>query len=191
MHCLASPLLCTRIFHDPLDGAILRGFPQDWKDLPPDKSLMGARAQCGLPIGNLTSQLYANLYLNPLDHFVKRDLGFAWYVRYVDDMLFLHPSRQFLVDAIPPVRQFLSEHLGLRLHPRKISLQPVARGFPFLGAYILPHRVYAGRRLVRNYLCSLKSTQGTPGTRAASRVQSYLGLLGHFNTARLVAATLG
>ena len=73
------------VYNDPLKNAIYRSPKEDWSDLPLNKTLRGAPPNCGLPIGNLTSQLFGNIYLNPLDHFIKRELK-----------LTLHPKKIYL-----------------------------------------------------------------------------------------------
>ena len=175
---LLEPVLRTVVFHDPTRDCVVRGKPRDWVGLPPDKSLFHSSLNCGLPIGNLTSQLFANVYLNPLDHFIKRKLKMRWYGRYVDDMLLVHPDKQVLLNAIGPIRNFLRKRLHLTLHPRKIELQPAVHGFPFLGAYILPYRTYPGRRVIANFRDCLRHPLPDQ-CKQAQRVQSYLGLLGH------------
>jgi hypothetical protein len=78
--------LCHKILsNNPTKHCFIKGSRHNWRDLPPDKSLFHSAPGCGLPIGNLTSQIFANVYLNTLDHFVKHDLGMRYYGRYVDD----------------------------------------------------------------------------------------------------------
>jgi len=98
----------------------------------------------GLPIGNLTSQLFANIYLDPFDHFVKQDLHGNRYVRYVDDFVLIcdDKSRLFEIKAI--LKAFLSTNLGLDLHPDKCHVIPVPAGITFLG-----YRVWTTRRRVK------------------------------------------
>ena len=158
------------VFANPLESALVRSPSSAWEGLPKDKSLKYSGCGKGLPIGNLTSQLFANIYLNPLDHFVKRELKIRCYGRYVDDMVLVHRDKSVLLRAIDCIRRFLSEKLLLELHPRKIKLQPASYGFSFLGQYILPYRVYPCRRLRR----ALKSTVD---------VVAYYGQLAHLNGA--------
>jgi len=167
------------VFNDPLKDASYRSSPDAWDDLPRDKSLKGSPPNCGLPIGNLTSQLFANVYLNPLDHFVKRDLKIDFYGRYVDDMILIHSGKPVLLDAISRVREFLSEELRLILHPGKIKLQSAGKGFAFLGAYIYPNKLLAGRRVVKNFKACLYNPDPDL-ERQGCRIQSYLGLMLHF-----------
>jgi retron-type reverse transcriptase len=121
----------------------LRWFPGD--------DLMAALRLRGLPIGNQTSQFWANVYLNPLDHFVKRDLKCAAYTRYVDDFLLFHDSKETLHRWRRAIEDFLVS-LRLTIHPEKSVVFPVANGVPFLGFQLFP----AHRRLlkgnVRNFL---------------------------------------
>lgn len=87
----------------------------------------------GVPIGNLTSQLFANIYLNELDHFVKEKLGVLFYIRYMDDIVILNPSIDFLSKTKEAISEFLRKRLSLKLHPRKSRIFPLARGVDFLG----------------------------------------------------------
>ena len=94
----------------------------------------------GLPLGNLTSQLFANVYLNALDHFVKERLGAAVYVRYCDDFVIAHTSRSKLLEWLSEIRAFLTERLYLTLHPDKITLRPYRHGIDWLGYVLYPDR---------------------------------------------------
>jgi len=98
----------------------------------------------GLPLGNLTSQVFGNLYLNDLDHFVTETLGFKAYLRYVDDMLILSDNKAELWVALERIRQKLAED-GLVLHPRKVYVTPTSAGVDVLG-----YRVYPRHRLLRH-----------------------------------------
>ncbi|MDR2583086.1 MAG: RNA-directed DNA polymerase [Fibromonadaceae bacterium] len=166
------------VFNEPLKNAFFKSPEYAWKGLPPDKSLMNSAPNCGLPIGNLTSQVFANVYLNPLDHFVKRELKIKYYGRYVDDMVLIHSDKQILLNAISSIRSFMRNRLNLILHPKKIKLQPATKGFAFLGAYIYPHGVVAGKRIVNNFKECIFSPFSNP-EKQTQRVQSYLGLLTH------------
>ncbi len=98
----------------------------------------------GIPIGNLTSQLFANIYLSELDHFVKRVLGERYYLRYMDDFLILGTGKKRLHDDKNKIMEFLRDELKLELHPKKSEVFPVDCGVDFLG-YVLR----GGRRLLR------------------------------------------
>ena len=97
----------------------------------------------GLPIGNLTSQWFANWMLNGLDHFVTRHLGFGVYVHYCDDFILLHDDRDALKNAIPAIRDYLAS-VRLRLHEHKLHVRPVRAGLTFVG-----YRTWATHRLLK------------------------------------------
>lgn len=130
----------------------------------------------GLPLGNLTSQLLANVYLNEFDRFMKHTLRARYYIRYADDFVILSHEREVLEAILPRIRGFLGSRLALTLHPDKVSITTVASGVDFLGWVHFPdHRVLrraTKRRMFRN----LEVKDCKPET-----VQSYLGLLKHGN----------
>jgi len=172
---LTSYLVEKIIFNEPLKNALYKSHPSKWDDLPKDKSLKYSNENCGLPIGNLTSQIFANIYLNPLDHFVKRELKIKRYGRYVDDMVFVHKDKQILINVIPRIREFLADELKLTLHPKKIYLQQAYKGFDFLGARITPYSLRSGKRIEANFRKCLFAGREDQ----AQTIQSYLGLIKH------------
>lgn len=178
-------LIRTFVFNDPLKNARFRSPRSAWNDLPANKSLMGLPQNQGLPIGNLTSQLFGNIYLNPLDQFVKRVLKIRCYGRYVDDMVLVHHDKCVLLDAVEQIRNFVTLRLTLKLHPKKVYLQPVQNGFAFFGVYILPWRVYPGRRIVRNFRECVANPSSDLFCQAA-RLLSYRGYMGHYDAWNLL-----
>ena len=133
-------LIHTIIMSDPTKSYYTKGnYKNDKLLLPKSKSLFFSPKGCGLPIGNLTSQLLSNVYLNEFDQFVKRTLKFKHYGRYVDDFFIVSDNKEELLAKLPLIREFLSEELGLILHPKKFYLQPIEKGVTFLGAFIKPH----------------------------------------------------
>ena len=116
-------LLHTIIHHDLTKDYMLVGSPNNRQGLPPDKSLFHSPTGVGLPIGNLTSQLFANVYLHELDKFVKHTLKIRHYGRYMDDFVLIHTDKAYLQSCIQRISSFLSEKLHLTLHPNKIYLQ--------------------------------------------------------------------
>lgn len=176
---LCNFLVRQIVFAKPLENAIFRSPPEAWNDLPSDKSLKNAGDERGLPIGNLTSQLFGNIYLDALDQYIKRELKIKCYGRYVDDMVLVHSDKSVLIDAIDKVRSFLKDKLKLTLHPKKISLQPASYGFNFLGKYILPYRVYPGRRLRKNSLEALQNCRSLKEYQ--TKLESYKGLYKYVN----------
>ncbi len=104
----------------------------------------------GLPIGNLTSQLFANIYLDMLDHFVKETLQEKWYARYMDDFLIIHPDKAHLRHVRNEIGTFLNRNLGLELHPKKTIIRNVREGIPFVGYRIFyDHVMVRGSTLIR------------------------------------------
>ncbi|KKR29169.1 MAG: Retron-type reverse transcriptase [Candidatus Woesebacteria bacterium GW2011_GWA1_39_8] len=93
----------------------------------------------GLPLGNVTSQLFANIYLNKLDQFMKHNLKIEHYLRYCDDFIILSKDKNFLIKLIPKINAFLQNELSLGLHPKKVEIRKNTWGVDFLGYIILPH----------------------------------------------------
>jgi retron-type reverse transcriptase len=104
----------------------------------------------GLPIGNLTSQLFANIYLNVLDHFVKEILHVKWYARYMDDFLVIHSDRNYLKEMRDEIKMFIGYELKLKFHPKKVIIQNIKNGLPFVGYLIFyDHVLIRGSTLLR------------------------------------------
>ena len=125
---------------NPTQDCRIVGSVHDWDDLPHDKSLFHSPEDCGLPIGNLTSQLFSNVYLNTLDQYMKRELHCRHYGRYVDDFYVVSNNREWLLSQVDLVREFLRTRLQLTLHDGKVCLLPIQYGVPFLGMFIKPWR---------------------------------------------------
>ncbi|MBD3359110.1 MAG: hypothetical protein GF365_00155 [Candidatus Buchananbacteria bacterium] len=133
----------------------------------------------GLPLGNLTSQLFANIYLNPFDQWIKHNLKVKFYIRYADDMVFLSADKQALIQILPEIRVFMLENLKLNLHPDKIILKTIASGVDFLGwVYFIDHLIL--RKSTRWRMFS--RIKISPNSQTS---QSYVGLLSHGNTYKL------
>jgi RNA-directed DNA polymerase len=180
------------LMHDPRGDVIVRGQRELLCLVPPHKSLFNAPDHHGLPIGNLSSQFFANVLLDDLDQFVKHRLRAPHYVRYVDDFVLLHSSAQWLGDALRAVREFLPRELHVRLNERKTVLQPVARGIDFVGHVIKPWRRTTRRRTVEQ---ALRRVASSPAADARAVINSYFGLLrqathSHADRARLAHAVL-
>ncbi len=93
----------------------------------------------GIPLGNVTSQLLSNIYLNQLDQFMKHSLKIKFYIRYCDDFVMVHENKNYLLNLIPLIQTFLDERLKLKLHPRKVTIKKFSQGVDFLGYVIKPH----------------------------------------------------
>lgn len=192
-------LIKKTIFNRPEKNCIRKSPRNAWAELPPNKSLFGTDGTRGLPIGNLTSQLLALLYLDPLDHLITGEWGFKYYGRYVDDMIFIHPSKQKLLEVREKIRDWLNDR-GLVLHPKKMYLQHVSRGVNFTGAYIKKNGKYLSRRTVGNFFGRIygfnrtfeqwkregKSLQYADIAHVMSSMNSYLGLLCRYRSRRLL-----
>ena len=105
----------------------------------------------GLPIGNLTSQFFANVYLTGLDHYIKEVLRCRYYARYVDDMVVLENDKKKLWDICHCIDHYL-ESLRLKLHPHKNQIRPVSRGVTFLGQVIYPHKRFLRKQNVVRFM---------------------------------------
>ncbi len=133
----------------------------------------------GLPLGNLTSQLFVNVYMNEFDQFMKHEFKMKHYIRYADDFVVFSHDRAWLESLLSQMRGFLQEKLRLTLHPRKVFIKTLASGVDFLGWVHFPdHRVLrsATRRRMMKTMSETKSTES---------LNSYLGLLGHGNAHKL------
>lgn len=180
------------LFHDPRRDFELRGDPHLLDRVPPYKRLASQPTHLGLPIGNLSSQFFANVYLNALDQHVKHQVRARHYVRYVDDFVLVHESPQWLNAALASIDEFLPVRLGARLNPMKTILQPVDRGVDFVGHVIKPWHTRPRRRVVRQAIDRLGEVDAEGAYRAAN---SYFGLLrqsdsSHADRARLARAML-
>jgi RNA-directed DNA polymerase len=161
------------LFHDPRENVELRGRAELLAKVPPHKSLFNAPADTGLPIGNLSSQFFANVHLDALDQFCKHQLGARHYVRYVDDFILLHESPQWLNAAHDRIRDFLPARLGAQLNPKKTILQRVDRGIDFVGHIVKPWRRTTRPRTLHTALDRLR---WMPGEDVFEAGNSYLGL---------------
>jgi RNA-directed DNA polymerase len=167
-------LATTVLMHDPRGDVELRGRRELLQLVPPHKSLFNAPDMHGLPIGNLSSQFFANVLLDELDQFAKHRLRAPHYVRYVDDFVLVHPSPTWLASALRQLEVFLPERLHVRLNPTKTILQPVDRGVDFVGQVIKPWRRSARRRTVAT---AAQRLQVLPKADLFAAANSYFGLL--------------
>lgn len=181
---LAIDLLYQVIFNDPVKGCYRKGHKSDWNRLPKSKSLFYSPEGCGLPIGNLTSQLFSNIYLSSFDHYVKRVLRFKHYGRYVDDFYIVGNSKKSLLEAIPKIKDFLSAKLYLRLHPRKVYIAPIHKGVRFLGSVVKPYQryVYCGCLSRAHSHINDALTYAADPFFIIAVLQSYSGYYAHFLT---------
>ncbi len=175
--------LDIRKFFDSVDHEVLLNL---LKERTTDERLMALFREIiesyspGLPLGNLTSQLFANIYMNKFDQFIKHELKVGGYMRYADDFVLIHPDREFLLRCLDKITNFLREHLHLDVHPKKIVFKTYISGIDYLGYVCFPHH-----RVIRT----------KTKTRMFKRISeknfsSYSGVLQHCRSRRLQAKLL-
>lgn len=173
------------IMDDPIDGVKIQGSYEDWRGLPEDKSLFVAAPGSGLVIGNVTSQVFSNIYLDPLDRFVAHELGYKYYGRYVDDFYIVVTDDQLpQVDrGIKAINNFLHT-LGLSLNTKKTRKIPAWQGVPFLGMVIKKGFIVPDKRIARNYRKSAYDYIAGMANRAS--VVSYVGLMKNYDSWKVI-----
>lgn len=190
-------LLREVIFNDPTVNFTAKGSVRDWDGLPVNKSLFGTPRDCGLPIGNLTSQLFSNIYLTDFDHYCKRVLKLKHYGRYVDDFMIIHSDKSYLESLVPHLSEVLQSQFALNLHPKKVYLQHYTKGVTFLGVVIRGATLYPAKRIRKAAYEALRvANNASRGwvTFDAERIpkfaelfipkmNSYLGLMQHYDNA--------
>lgn len=181
-------LIETTIMSSPEKNCVRRSPVRMWKGLPSDKSLFSCGEGYGIPIGNLTSQMEANFFLNGLDHFIKEK--FKHYGRYVDDFYIVNTDKDRLKSFITDIKEYLLA-IGLILHPNKIYLQHYTKGVKYIGAVIRTNRIYIANRTRSNMYKAIHlmnmavQTEGYAEDNAehfACCLNSYLGLMKHYST---------
>lgn len=123
----------------------------------------------GIPLGNLTNQLFANVYLHELDRFVKHELREQWYLRYCDDFVIVSKSRKHLLSLVPEIDRFLINHLKINIHPNKVVLKGWAQGVDYLGYVFMPYCTVLRSKTKKRILKRVDN----------SNIASYLGLCSH------------
>jgi hypothetical protein len=201
-HDFLLSLIHQIIFHDPTQNCIIKWKKSDRNWLPYDKSLFYSHADTGLAIWNLTSQLFANIYLDSLDKYIKYQLWFKYYGRYVDDFIIIDTDKQKLLSSISQIKTFLDDKLHLTLHPKKIYFQHYAKWVQFLWAYIKPYRTYIRKRTIWNFWKRIETINdslklssfgkgGEPRSgwgfkdNIQSIINSYLWILNHYKTYKI------
>jgi RNA-directed DNA polymerase len=147
----------TVIYHDCTKDYVLKGDKQYLEKIAPQKSLFYTNGRRGLPIGNLTSQFFANVYLDQLDQFVKHSLKCRYYLRYCDDFVMLTEEKDSLLRWKTAIEEFLKDTLKLRLNQKRQSLQPVSNGIDFLGYIVRGNYLLVRKRVVNNFKSRLSS----------------------------------
>lgn len=178
--------------HDPRIGASYRSSRYLFHRVPIHKSLRHAPDKIGLPIGNLTSQFFANVYMNEVDQYAKHGLKARYYGRYVDDMIMMHDDPTVLKAWAEQIDCFLKDKLALRLHPNKTQLNLVHNGFDFVGFIIKPGRVYLRQTSLLRCYQKIRAWEraGRPIDEEtlkdfSNTMTSYLAMLRHVNGYRV------
>ncbi len=189
------PIIKDIIFHDSTKNCHIKGKKEDWKGLPRSKSLFYSGENKGLPIGNITSQLFGNVYLNDFDHFIKHKLKIKYYGRYVDDFVLIHENKKYLLSLLPILSDYLKNNLSLQIHPKKIYLQHFSKGLLFLGRIIKPNRIYISNRTKDGFYKSIqywnkfirktKTIDPNNLNLFLFSMNSYLGMIKHYNTYKI------
>lgn len=164
------------IFDNPVDGVRRVGPMSNWEKLPKNKSLFNQPDGVGIVIGNLTSQLLSNILLNEFDWYMKRILKLIWYGRYVDDFYFIVLAKD-LKRALKLLKKEIPDKLaevGLKLHPKKIYIQEVSKGCPYLGKMVKPFVLLPGERFKRNAKQAFRNFANGHGE--YETIVSYLGM---------------
>ena len=174
-------LLHKLLGYDVRDNVLIKSPKKLFKLIPKHKSLFYAKKEKGLPIGNLTSQFFANIYLNKLDQYAKRTLGVRYYGRYVDDIVLMHPDPSVLGSFYCALNEFCNKNLLLTFHPQKTYLNKIEYGVDFLGYIIKPYSCYIRNRVMSHIISRLEDTQFHKNSNVVSSVNSYLGMLKHVN----------
>ena len=178
------------IFDDPVRKAKKRGPIKNWNPqvLPYYKSLFAQPYGKGIVIGNLTSQLVSNMYLDLLDKYITEELRYEWYGRYVDDFYIMVEEERYLQlkADVKKIEKFLLDELELVLHPRKRYYQSVYKGMSFLGARVYPRCIYPSDRLQRNFCRAIDGV--VYGYKDVESIVSYLGIMMHMDARKFVVA---
>ncbi|MBQ3318401.1 RNA-directed DNA polymerase [Candidatus Saccharibacteria bacterium] len=198
------------IMNDATKGVRIRGSVEDWDDVPPTKSLFKQPKGQGIVIGNVTSQLLSNIYLNDFDHYVVGELGYQGrYGRYVDDfyIMFYESEYKKALSDLEKIREKLASK-GLMLHPKKQHIYDTRKGVPFIGAVIYENHVLPGKRLKHNFIEACQKAGKSKKLRAwrpkepgeyrrvddepylIKRIISEIGHMSHFDSYNFIKSTL-
>jgi RNA-directed DNA polymerase len=180
------------IFNKTAESYVKKGKKELFEILPKRKSLFYAKPYMGLPIGNLTSQFFANVYLNEADQFIKRELKCQYYIRYVDDFIILDTDLRKLEEAAVRVDSYLKEHLGLTVSYEKTVIKSLNEGIDFLGYLIKPDYMLIRKKVVKRFneklmiaeyeIAHNKAEQNANGQKKLAAIAaSYYGHFKHAN----------
>lgn len=139
----------------------------------------------GMPLGNLTSQLFANVYLDPLDKFIKHKLGVKYYLRYADDFILLSQEKKLLEDYLLKIKSYLMENLKLNIHPDKVLFRKLRWGLDFVGYEAHEKFTLPRGKTVKRMSAKLERVKSENPVKLNESLQSYLGYLKHVDSIQL------
>lgn len=180
------------LYNEHKNGVLIKSNKFLLNKVPRHKSLLQAKHNRGLPIGNLSSQFFANVYLNELDQYVKHHLKAKYYARYVDDIVIIDTDSSKLNKIYDSMNAFINTNLGIAFHPNKKEINKTTNGVNFVGFIIRPYSMYIRRSTVYNCYKKIKGKSDLYKLRPT--VNSYLGMLRHTNAYKerlKLAKTLG
>lgn len=175
--------LCHEVIMvNPTIGCIIKGRKDNWVGLPDSKSMFKVTPGYGMPIGNLTSQLFSNVFLGELDQYMKRVLHCRHYGRYVDDFFVVSTDRHFLHHVAHEADTYLRDTLHLEVNKGKTMIMDARYGVEFLGAYIKPWRTYISNQSLRRMRQQLTKLNTKQPTEIFQTANSMLGVLSHYDS---------
>jgi len=176
-------LLNRIVYHDPTRNYRFKGDKSKLKLLPAHKTLFLLPKHKGLPIGNLTSQFFGNVYMSRFDNFLKRQLKVKCYLRYVDDFVLFDKSKDRLEQLLPQIKSYLKENLALTLR-EDVKLKPHSSGLDFLGYIIREDYLLTRQRVVNNFKVKkavyLNSYEAQKGKMNLAEIKSFLSVQASF-----------
>jgi retron-type reverse transcriptase len=170
---------------------IIESYPKHIRERERERETIFCPIEKGVPIGNLTSQIFANIYMNIFDQFVKHELKVKYYVRYTDDFIIVADNTKYLEELLVKIQGFLEEKLCLKLHPKKVLIRKYNRGIDFLGYVMLPNRIVMRTKTRKRMVYKLKARTKKYRDKIIDEdhfnasLQSYLGVLSHADTYEL------
>lgn len=168
------------ILYDPTTNCRYISPKEEYKGLSRSKMLAYSPKDCGLPIGNLTSQLLSNVYMNVFDNFMKRNLKCKHYGRYVDDAYIVSTDREKLRTLIPQIKSFLYDNLHLEMQEGKTTINNVLYGVEFLGAFLKPHRTYISSQSLKRIKANSPNT--TNKEHFLMSMSSKISIMSHYKS---------
>lgn len=166
------------IKHCPQNNCRRKTPPSSWRLIPAFKSLFSVGDNLGLPIGNLTSQIFANFYLNEFDHLMTNK--FKYYGRYVDDFFVVVKNKLDILLFISQMKDFLQDNIHVKVHPKKIYIQDYGKGCDFIGSTVKGKILYVGNRTIRNCNASILGFNNVSKVNLKQRVFSFISSLNSF-----------